>query len=658
MTPRDRAARSRAAFAERFPGIAAVVDHNPSHSTVIMAGEEPDDIVIGDRHIYGRGARGRTAEQVATYLKKPLRLIMETPRSAGLVSDICVDLQRALEEELARSGTSEIARGPLSAPTFLIVFGVGLGHHLQQLMRETKARWVIIVEPFTEFIGHSFEAVDWHEILADAEAAGGGVHVITDLDPGRIVGAVMREIARHGTPYLDGTWVFTHYPIWAFAEAVKRMEGAAGFAYINRGFFEDELLMMTNTATNFAAQSFSLLDSRPRLHRRETAAIVGAGPSLDEAIDTLHRIRDRVILISAGTALRPLLRNGFVPDFHCELENGPQVVEAIGEARKYGDVSEVRLIASSTVDPRVPAFFGETIFFFRDSVSSTRILRGEHAPVNGAAPTCVNTAVSAATHLGFTNFLLFGTDCGTRPGMHDHAEGTIYRDIDKWRTDKAQRERYPLELEGNFGGIALTNWVYDASRRMLMDLIASYSLSVVNCSDGALIGGATPRVADAVEVDGPAIDRAAVIAEIRRSMVHYGRHHDRVVREKPRSVCRSPWTSSRVRRGRRGFSRRLRRHSEIPRRRGCPLRPCGHDGRWKSQRLGADCHVLRLPHRGRTPAAVVLDVSRRARKGAGENGIADRRAVRAVGADDRGPGRLERRVTPPLPGSGGEFRAG
>jgi hypothetical protein len=37
----------------------------------------------------------------------------------------------------------------------------------------------------------------------------------------------------------------------AFAEAVKRMEGAAGFAYINRGFFEDELLMMTKAVTNF-----------------------------------------------------------------------------------------------------------------------------------------------------------------------------------------------------------------------------------------------------------------------------------------------------------------------------------------------------------------------------------------------------------------------
>jgi flagellin glycosyltransferase Maf-like protein/6-hydroxymethylpterin diphosphokinase MptE-like protein len=522
MSPADRAVRSRAAFAERFPEIAASIDLTPPQSTVIRAGEEPDDIVIGDRHVYGGDARGRTAEQVATFMKKPLRLIMETPRSAGLVSEICIGLQWTLEDVIERSGTQEIARGPISAPTFLVILGVGLGHHLRALVRETKARWVIIVEPFTEFIAHSFDAIDWRQLLDEIETSGGSVHLITDLDPGRMVGAIMREITLHGTPYLDGTWVYTHYPIWAFAEAVKRMQGAAGFAYINRGFFEDELLMMTNAITNFSACSFSLLDSRPRLHRPETAVVVGAGPSLDEALETLHRIRDKVILISAGTALRPLLRNGFAPDFHCELENGPQVVEVIDEARQYGDLSAVRLIASSTVDPRVPAFFGKTILFFRDSVSSTRILRGEHEPISGAAPTCVNTAMSAATHLGFTDFLLFGTDCGSRPGMHDHAEGTIYRDVEKWRSNKAQRERYPLELEGNFGGIALTNWVYDASRRMLIDLIASYGLHVVNCSDGAMISGATPRVPEAVEVNGPVIDRRTVIAEIERSMVHYG----------------------------------------------------------------------------------------------------------------------------------------
>jgi hypothetical protein len=56
---------------------------------------------------------------------------------------------------------------------------------------------------------------------------------------------------------------------------------------------------------------------------------------------------------------------------------------------------------------------------------------------------------------------------------------------------------------------------------MLMDLIAFYGLNVVNCSDGALISGATPRVPEAVEVNGLVIDRGAVMAEIEQSMVHY-----------------------------------------------------------------------------------------------------------------------------------------
>lgn len=55
--------------------------------------------------------------------------------------------------------------------------------------------------------GHSFHAVDWQEMLEEVAAAGGSVDPVTDLDPGRIVGAVMRKITRHGTLCLDGTWV-------------------------------------------------------------------------------------------------------------------------------------------------------------------------------------------------------------------------------------------------------------------------------------------------------------------------------------------------------------------------------------------------------------------------------------------------------------------
>lgn len=522
MSGDERAERSRAAFAQRLPQIAALVAAHPPQASAVLEDGVPVDLLTGDRRIYGGDARPRALAQVDDFLVKPRRLIMESPKPAGLVSEICIDLMRAMERTLDEAGVSELSRGPISAPTFLVVFGLGLGYHLDELIRRTGARWVIVVEPFLEFIGHSFQAIDWETIFARLDEAEGSIHFLTDLDPGRLVSAIMRHVAAHGNPYLDGTWVFTHYPLWSFAEAAKRLHGAAEFAYVNRGFFEDEIVMMTNAVKNFSRHSFTLLDARPRRHRPETAVVVGAGPSLDESVETLHRIRDRVVLFSCGTALRPLLRHGLVPDFHCELENGTQVYEVISEARQHGDLAKVRFIASATVDPRVAPMFGETILFFRDAVSSTCILRGDRAPVSGAAPTCVNTAMATAVALGFTDFILFGADCGVRPGMPDHAEGTVYRDIEKWQKYLARRASYPLEVEGNFGGIAMTNWVYDASRRMLIELIAGYRLNVVNCSDGALIAGATPRVPETLDVDGSVIDHERIMAELRRTMVQYG----------------------------------------------------------------------------------------------------------------------------------------
>src|SRR5262249_22528192 len=158
-------------------------------------------------------------------------------------------------------------------------------------------------------------------------------------------------------------------------------------------------------------------------------------------------------LFSGGTALRPLLRNGLLPDFHCELENGAHIFEVCSEAAQFGDLKKVHLIASATVNPALASLFGEAILFFRSAVSSTQIMAGQRPPLAGRAPTCVITAVAAGTALGFPNFVLMGAACGARPGVSRHAEGTIYHDLDKWRT-RDQAAKYPLEVEGNFGGIA------------------------------------------------------------------------------------------------------------------------------------------------------------------------------------------------------------
>ena len=521
MSDRAFVERSRAAFVARFPDLITQLDKVAPLGAIISDGGHAVDIVIGEKRIYGGDARRFAAEQVDAFMKKPLRLFMAEPSAAGLISEICVRMVTAIRDGMADRGIEEIRLHATDNPTFLIVFGIGLGHHLMELARRSKARWLILVEPSLEFIEHSFQALDWSELLDHYDGREGAVHIVTDNDPANMVSAIVRHVARHGIPFVDGASVFTHYPYWAFAEARTRLHDAIQFAFVNRGFFEDEIKMMSNATANFNAAPFWLLEGKRRRRRAETAVIVGAGPSLDESLDTIRRIRDRVVLFSGGTALRPLLRNGIVPDFHCELENVPAVVDVLERAGKYGDLSKIRLIASATVDPRVPPLFADTMLFFRDSVSSTMIFSSPEQTLHGTAPTCVNTALVAAIALGFTDVLLFGTDCGTRPGGQHHASDTVYRDVGLYKENADKRAAFPLEVEGNFGGVARTDWIYDACRRMLGEAIRMFGLSAVNCSDGAMIPGARPLDPEAVSIATPAIDRTKLMEELDRTLRHF-----------------------------------------------------------------------------------------------------------------------------------------
>lgn len=521
MSDAAAASASRAFFLARFPEAAdRLVRAGARQSSLVTADGVACDIRVGDQTLYGGDAVRFAADQVAAFFEKPLRLYMNGPDDAGLVSPVCIRLVNALIGHLGREGRQTISLYPTGNPSFLVVFGLGLGRHLEPLARRTEARWLILVEPTVEFIEHSFHALDWSSLVATFEARGGGVHVVTELDPAAAVGAVTRIMNAHGIAFADGSWVYTHYPLWAFAEARTRLYEALEFAFVNRGFFEDELRMMENAVENFATRSFALVEGRPRLRRRETAAIVGAGPSLDEGLAALKRVRDRVVLFSCGTALRPLLKNSIVPDFHCEIENVAAVYDAISEAGRHGDLSHVSLIASATVDPRVPPLFGETLFYFRDSVSSTEILGRQHHLVPVTSPTCVNMGLAMAGALGFTDFVLFGTDCGVRPGGKRHAEGTVYRDLGDWQHhDRAKG--HSLEVEGNFGGVVHTDWVYDACRLMLAAAIRHYRFNVLNCSDGALIPGAVPCVPDVLDIAKPPVDRAQLAAAVTRTLTPY-----------------------------------------------------------------------------------------------------------------------------------------
>lgn len=519
----DRYQRSLAALRQRLPELAKRLGEGETVSQPVVADGDVIDIDLGQSTLYRGDGKALAAEQIAQFAAKPFRFYVNDLTGANLGSDISKRMVLYLAQFLEERGVRDMTGMPNHDGAFVFVLGLGLGHHLPGLLSSSQRfRHLIIVEQHLEFLRHSLAAVEWEELFAEADRLGREIHLVIANTPDETMTQVGCIVRRNGVSFIDGSYVFVHYNAWLLMRVRERLWQWADRAFIANGFFEDEILMLTNAVGNFQRNDCWLLDNTAKLMRPEPVFVVGSGPSVDGALPIIKQFRDQVILISCGTGLRVCLANGITPDFHSELENTTVNLDLIGmvdrefplKANAGGE--SVALIASLTVNPALPDHFSERFFFFRDSVTSTRMLAGPKQEILGAAPTVANTAVSILSTLGFTQFYLFGIDCGYREGREArHSQASPYGIDDKLKQRDAD-VKYPLTVPGNFGGNARTNWVLDLSRSLLADVIRVRQLKAFNCSDGAEIKGARPLLPESVEIEGPVLDRAAIKAELRK----------------------------------------------------------------------------------------------------------------------------------------------
>lgn len=519
MSDSDLFSRNLEIFEERFPDLHARLK---ALATPISRRVEQDgaavDINLRSGLLYKQDARTVSAQQVDEFVANPLRLFYSVPTRSCFDSKVSARIFDEMMLNLRRHDTMNLTLHPCVETGYLVILGVGLGYHIPRLLDSLSSKRVVIVEPFEEFLFHSLHSIDWSAIVERCDREGRSLHLFCAPDAQRLTGLIGGVMGRANPTLLDGTYLYTHYPLWELNETRRRIINEMPRRMIAMGYFEDERKMLCNTASNLHKANFRLFEGKLRRRDDTPVFLVGSGPSLDQSMDVIRQWRDHAIIISAGSSLPLLVGAGIVPDFHCELENGPEqyqktkhTLERFPELFPSGKLSGVRLIASSTMNPQVPTLFEETLFYFREAVTSTTTFAGDYALLRGAAPTCANTALAAAACMGLGDIYLFGYDCGWRDSKEHHAKESIYFTNERFKNIEHQED---LTLPGNFGGTVGTNLVFDWSRNILQQCIRAYYLSrVFNCSDGALIEGTIPKVPEALEFTTP-VDRPAVIGRI------------------------------------------------------------------------------------------------------------------------------------------------
>lgn len=503
--------RNMQCLEERQPQLAKALRSVENCASRVVADGDGVNLDLGHTLFYERDAATFVESQIEQFWKKPERIDVVGGGLGGGARKTTIAENRTMADKMLALSKNWMVDAEVTADVrikdpdagFLFVLGIGLGFHIDQLIDQADVRHVVIVEQFTEFMFHALHLHDLSSWFEKAEENGGSLTFFVGDNPSMLTNILFNFVKFKAFELTDGSYLYVHYNSYFLKEVEREFGEKSSLLVANPGFFEDELVMMTNCFHNITTYDHLTYAGRIRLEKHTPVVIVGSGPSLDGSIELLKANRDRLIIFSCGTGLGALLGYGIQPDFHVELENTPGPLEILTGLAEKHDLSSITLIAANTLNPDVPKLFQRRVLFFRDSVTSTFAFGDDYGPVYNAAPTVTNTAARMAVGLGFRNLYLVGVDLGSREKGKHHSQQSVYCADETFLETHPEHKSasdFKLRAKGNFGGTVLTNNSFLWSSTMfqaLNDMVSN--LVMTNCSDGIKITGARPQLPETVD---------------------------------------------------------------------------------------------------------------------------------------------------------------
>jgi len=519
----ERYEKNVAAFRKWAPWMMPKLDAIKGTATQLMVNDDGDfDIAFQGEKFFRGGSRKWAAERVDNFENKPdVQRLAAAPMDSGNLDDVANDtiyrfIKRCVDDE-----GMKFATGAVDMDCYhMVMLGVGLGDHLPLVIERTDCRNLILFEPNLEFYHHSLFTFDWAGLFDEFDIPGKRIWIFHEPIPIDIALRTRDSVRLMGAHFAEGTFLFQAYPSALLKQARTEILSDANLIVAGMGFLEDEFDMVRNSFNNLKGYTGQYYD-----RREETvympAFVVASGPSLDMDIEFLRENQHRALIVSCGTTLRILLRNGIIPDVQVEMENVPAVADIMDTLAKDHDLSGITLVAANTVDPRVQTHFNRTVFFIRPSLTSSRLFDlGEDATIEFPSPTVANLGFSLACELGFESIYLFGVDLGARNPHKHHASDAIY---DTGQIEAGvSADDIEIPAPANFGGTMFSEYIYLWSKDMIENKATRYQgrRRFYNCSDGTRIDGILPKLSSMVSVpDQP--DKKQIIDEIFESFPHY-----------------------------------------------------------------------------------------------------------------------------------------
>ena len=350
-----------------------------------------------------------------------------------------------------------------------IIYGILAGKHIDLLIKRYEFQSLLIYEPNIEFFAISLYFMDLEKIYQKIGERffiqiGGELseEIVQKFLNERIITSSLLnlELTTYNHPLIENS--------------KKKLNEFRNAKIRGWGTYEDEVKGIKNHKKNI--NKFPIL--KKSLEINIPFCVVANGKSLEKNIDFIKKNQDSMIIISVGTALKPLLQAGIESDFHIEQERIDLLIEALKDILpSYNGI----FVGANVVNNKVFKMAKNPYLYIREGFTLEKFYPN---PLIFSSPLVGNAGVSFAAN--FTKEIyLCGMDLGFRLNEKKHSSNSFY-------DEREDKEKSGIKVKGNFSNDIYTDSLFLSSKIAIEKLIKIKNLKVYNLSDGAYINDSIP----------------------------------------------------------------------------------------------------------------------------------------------------------------------
>ncbi len=367
------------------------------------------------------------------------------------------------------------------------VFGLLGGKHVDLLVDKFEFQSLFVYEPNPEFFALSLYFTDYKKIYSKLKNRF-FLWVNGKLDFFAIERFYYER--KVTSSFLTLTLKTYNHPL--IEDAANKFEQVRMQKLRGWGTYEDEKKGVENHLKNI--NRYKVLVKKTNLD--VPVCIVANGKSLEKNIKFIKKNKNSMIIISVGTAIKPLLKAGVESDFHVEQERIDLLKDVLKDVLpEFGGY----FIGSNVVRKEVFEMAKKPLMYFRESFSFSP----KEYQILGSSPIVGNAGFAIASYFS-RRIYLCGMDLGYRIGERKHASGSFY-------DGKEDSSKAGIKVKGNFSDDIYTDSLFLTAKNNIEKLIEINGLEVFNLSDGAYIKGSVPLDCDVVL---PPIDKKKYINDV------------------------------------------------------------------------------------------------------------------------------------------------